>query len=165
MRRGQVCPTPSHLLTSRTMPDTPSLTGDTAEMLQSAARKAAENAYAPYSGFRVGAALLFDDGFIATGCNVENVSYGLTICAERNALFSAIAQRGSKHKIVAIAVTNLNATASPPCGACRQVLSEFVAPNAVISFPGDHGPSQSEPSMELRPFAEIFPFAFHLDPK
>ena len=140
------------------MTATSSLAGDTAEQLQSAARKAAENAYAPYSGFRVGAALLFEDGFIATGCNVENVSYGLTICAERNALFSAVAQRGSAHKIVAIAVTNLNGAPSPPCGACRQVLSEFVSPNAVISFPSDNGP-------ESRPFAEIFPFFFHLDPK
>jgi cytidine deaminase len=140
------------------MPDSPPLTGDSTKHLQSAARKAAENAYAPYSNFRVGAALLFDDGFIATGCNVENVSYGLTICAERNALFSAVAQRGPGRKIVAIAVTNLNAAPSPPCGACRQVLSEFVAPEAVISFPGDTGP-------ELRPFAEIFPFAFHLEPK
>ena len=140
------------------MTATSSLAGDTAEQLQSAARKAAENAYAPYSGFRVGAALLFDDGFIATGCNVENVSYGLTICAERNALFSAVAQRGSAHKIVAIVVTNLNGAPSPPCGACRQVLSEFVSPNAVISFPSDNGP-------ESRPFAEIFPFFFHLDPK
>ncbi len=140
------------------MPDVRPLAPSTAEQLQSAARKAAENAYAPYSGFRVGAALLFDDGFLATGCNVENVSYGLTICAERNALFSAVAQRGPGHKIVAITVTNLNAAPSPPCGACRQVLSEFVSPEAVISFPGENGPEQ-------RPFAEIFPFAFHLDPK
>jgi cytidine deaminase len=140
------------------MPDFSSLIGASAELLEAAARKAAANAYAPYSGFRVGAALLFEDGFIATGCNVENVSYGLTICAERNALFSAIAQRGPTHKIVAIAVTNLNAAPSPPCGACRQVLSEFVSPEAVISFPGDTG-------LEQRPFAQIFPFAFHLDPK
>jgi len=126
------------------------------ERLQDAARKAAANAYAPYSRFRVGAALLFDDGFVATGGNVENMSYGLTSCAERNALFSAIGERGASHKIVAIAVTNLNASASPPCGACRQVLSEFVAANAVVSFPGDNG-------LELRPFAELFPFTFHLD--
>jgi len=139
------------------MPDSRSPSGDI-QQLQSAARKAAENAYAPYSGFRVGAALLFDDGFIATGCNVENVSYGLTICAERNALFNAVAQRGATHKIVAIAVTNLNAAPSPPCGACRQVLAEFIAPEAIISFPGDD-------RLEQRPFAEIFPFTFHLDPK
>jgi cytidine deaminase len=136
----------------------PAMDTAAAERLQEAARKAAVNAYAPYSRFRVGAALLFDDGYVATGCNVENVSYGLTICAERNALFSAVAAHGADHKIVAIAVTNLNNAPSPPCGACRQVLGEFVAPNAVISFPGDNG-------LELRPFAEIFPFAFHLDSK
>ncbi len=136
----------------------PPPTTDTTGRLQSAARKAAENAYAPYSGFRVGAALLFDDGFIAVGCNVENVSYGLTICAERNALFRAVAERGPDHKIVAIAVTNLNTAPSPPCGACRQVLSEFVSPDAVISFPGDNG-------LEQQRFAEIFPFTFHLDVK
>jgi cytidine deaminase len=137
----------------------PTLTADTITNLQAAAAQAAENAYAPYSGFRVGAALLFEDGFISTGCNVENVSYGLTICAERNALFSAITQRGAGPKIVAVAVTNLNAAPSPPCGACRQVLAEFVARDAVISFPSEDGLEQQ------RPFAEIFPFAFHLDPK
>ncbi|HEX3470261.1 MAG TPA: cytidine deaminase [Silvibacterium sp.] len=128
----------------------------TAEQLQEAAHKAAANAYAPYSRFRVGAALLFEDGFIASGCNVENMSYGLTNCAERSALFSAVSHRGANHKIVAIAVTNLNGAASPPCGACRQVLSEFVAPDAVVLFPGDNGP-------ELHSFAELFPLAFHLD--
>jgi homotetrameric cytidine deaminase len=126
------------------------------ERLQEAARQAAANAYAPYSRFRVGAALLFDDGFIATGCNIENVSYGLTICAERSALSSAISRRGAEHKIVAIAVTNLNSAASPPCGACRQMLSEFVSSDAVVSFPGDSG-------LELRPFRELLPFIFHLD--
>ncbi len=128
------------------------------ERLQDAARKAAANAYAPYSRFRVGAALLFDDGYVVTGCNVENMSYGLTSCAERNALSSAIGERGASHKIVAIAVTNLNAAASPPCGGCRQVLSEFVTSDAVVSFPGEDG-------LELRPFAELFPFTFHLDPQ
>jgi cytidine deaminase len=127
----------------------------TTERLQEIAREAAGKAYAPYSRFRVGAALLFDDGFIASGCNVENVSYGLTVCAERNAVFAAIGQRGAGHKIIAIAVTNLNGAASPPCGACRQVLSEFVTADAVVSFPGDNG-------LELRPFQELFPFDFHL---
>ena len=129
-----------------------------AERLLEAARKVAANAYAPYSRFHVGAALLFDDGFIATGCNVENMSYGLTSCAERNALFSAIGERGAGHKIVAIAVANLNAAASPPCGACRQVMSEFAAANAVVYFPGNDG-------LESRPFAELFPHAFHLGPQ
>jgi cytidine deaminase len=127
-----------------------------AEQLQEFAHRAAGNAYAPYSRFRVGAALLFDDGFIATGCNIENVSYGLTMCAERSALYSAIGTRGAAHKIVAIAVSNLNGSASPPCGGCRQVLSEFVSTDAVVLFPGDNGP-------ECRPFTELFPFAFHLE--
>jgi homotetrameric cytidine deaminase len=129
-----------------------------AEQLLSAAREAAVHAYAPYSNFRVGAALLFDDGYVATGCNVENVSYGLTSCAERNALFRAISERGPAHPIVVIAVTNLNDAASPPCGACRQVMSEFVTPNAIVMFPGDAG-------IEIRFFAELLPFAFHLAAK
>jgi len=119
------------------------------------ARKAAAHAYAPYSQFRVGAALLFDDGTVVTGCNVENVSYGLTSCAERNALFRAISESGADRKIVAIAVTNLNGEPSSPCGACRQVLSEFTAPDAVISFPGENG-------LETLPFNDLLPFQFHL---
>lgn len=129
-----------------------------ADRLRAAAREAAARAYAPYSGFRVGAALLFDDGFMTTGCNVENVSFGLTSCAERNALFRAISERGAGHRIVAIAVTNLNDAASPPCGACRQVMSEFVTPEAVLLFPSDAGD-------EIRPFVELFPFSFHLEKK
>jgi cytidine deaminase len=128
------------------------------ERLRAAAREAAAHAYAPYSNFRVGAALLFDDGHIVTGCNIENVSYGLTSCAERNALFRAISERGPGHRIAAIAVTNLNDAPSPPCGACRQVMSEFVTGDAVVLFPGDAGP-------EIRPFAELLPFTFHLAPK
>src|SRR6201998_124890 len=120
------------------------------EELLAAARGVAAHAYAPYSKFRVGAALLFDDGHVATGCNVENVSYGLTSCAERNALFRAISERGPAHRIAAIAVTSLNTAASPPCGACRQVMSEFVTPDAVILFPSDAG-------VEIRPFAELLP--------
>jgi cytidine deaminase len=124
--------------------------------LMDAAREAAAHAYAPYSKFRVGAALLFDDGSIVTGCNVENVSYGLTNCAERSALFRAISESGASRKIVAAAVTNLNRQPSPPCGACRQVLSEFAAPDAVIHFSGTNG-------VETRHFNELLPFQFHLD--
>lgn len=123
-----------------------------------AARNAAAHAYAPYSKFRVGAALLFDDGAVVTGCNVENMSYGLTSCAERNALFRAVSERGANRKIVAIAVTNLNQRPSPPCGACRQVMSEFVTPDAVVYFPGENGE-------ETRLFSELFPFRFRLDPQ
>ena len=126
--------------------------------LMDAAHKAAAHAYAPYSNFQVGAALLFDDGSVVTGCNVENVSYGLTSCAERNALFRAISENGANRKIVAVAVTNLNNRPSPPCGACRQVLSEFVAPDAMVYFAGERG-------VEAHPFNELLPFRFHLDPK
>ena len=131
------------------------LTHEEAEALQLAATRAAENAYAPYSGFRVGAALLLDDGSTVTGCNVENVSYGLTICAERSAMVRAISERGASVRVKAIAVTNLNHAASPPCGACRQVLSEFVTDDATISFPSDAG-------TESLPFATLMPFAFKL---
>ncbi len=87
------------------------------------AKKAKENAYAPYSGFRVGAALLTIDGKIFSGCNVENASYGLAICAERSAVFSAVA--AGYRKFSAIAVSSDGETYTFPCGACRQVLIEF----------------------------------------
>jgi cytidine deaminase len=131
---------------------------NTMAQLIDAARNVAAQAYAPYSGFRVGAALLFDDGSVVTGCNVENASYGLTSCAERNALFRAVSEGGAARRIVAIAVTNLNSRPSPPCGACRQVLSEFAAADAVIHFSATDG-------METRPFKEMLPFQFHLDPR
>lgn len=128
-----------------------------AAQLLNAAREAAAHAYAPYSKFRVGAALLFDDGAVVTGCNVENVSYGLTSCAERNALFRAISEHGPNRKIAAVAVTNLNSKPSPPCGACRQVLAEFAAPDAQIHFSGNNG-------VETRPLKEMLPFQFELHP-
>ncbi len=94
-------------------------------MLLAAARKAAKNAYAPYSKFKVGAALLCADGSIITGCNVENASYGLTICAERVAIGRAVAE--GKCGFVAISVVALGKKGKNvrPCGACRQVMAEF----------------------------------------
>jgi len=130
----------------------------TLDRLWLAAVEAGKNAYAPYSRFYVGAALLFEDGRIVTGCNVENVSYGLTSCAERNALFRAISERGAGSRIVAVAVANRNGAASPPCGACRQVMSEFVTPDAVVRFAGAKGP-------ETVRFAELFPFGFSFKPQ
>ena len=93
--------------------------------LAATARAAAANAYCPYSGFRVGAAVLSNVGAIASGCNVENASYGLTICAERNAVFRAIAD-GAK-AIVAVTLYTPTAEPSTLCGACRQVIAEFGA--------------------------------------
>jgi cytidine deaminase len=125
------------------------------EQLAPAATAAAENAYAPYSRFRVGAALLLQNGAVITGANVENASYGLTICAERSAMVRAIAEYGPGIQVDAVAVTNLNDAASPPCGACRQVLNEFVTPNAWIYFRGSSG-------WEKHRFDTLLPFRFAL---
>jgi cytidine deaminase len=134
------------------------ITSAEAEALQQAAKRAAENAYAPYSRFRVGAALLLDDGSTITGCNVENASYGLTICAERSAVVRAVSKMGPQIRIRAIAVDNLNGAPSPPCGACRQVLGEFALDDAVIFFPSAF--ATSEHGYENRPFFDLVPFAF-----
>ena len=109
------------------------------EALLERARQAAENAYAPYSGFRVGAALELTNGEVVTGTNVENVSYGLTICAERSALVRAVSQFGPAIRIRAVAVANLNGAPSPPCGACRQMLAEFSSPETPVVFPAADG--------------------------
>jgi cytidine deaminase len=99
--------------------------------LIAAAHRAAAQAYCPYSHFRVGAAVLTDRGVIFSGCNVENASYGLTICAERSAVFQAVAR--SKTPLVIRAVVVFTPTAMPtaPCGACRQVINEF-GPDAYV---------------------------------
>ncbi len=136
------------------------LTPDEGRRLQQAATQAAEHAYAPYSHFRVGAALLLDDGSTVTGCNVENASYGLTICAERSALVRAISEKGPALRVRAVAIDNLNGAASSPCGACRQVLSEFVLDGAIVFFPAVF--STGERGMENRPFFDLFPFSFRL---
>jgi cytidine deaminase len=95
----------------------------TQEQLIQAAKKAQKGAYAPYSAFYVGAAILFDDGSIVSGCNVENASYSLGICAERVACASAVAQ--GKMRPVAMAVVGSSEQTVAPCGACRQFLVEF----------------------------------------
>ena len=122
------------------------------------AREAALHAYAPYSGFRVGAALRLTNGEIVTGANVENVSYGLTICAERSAVVRAVSQFGPEIRIEAVAVADLNDAPSPPCGACRQVLSEFILPQAPVIFPAGDG-------VRTMPFRELLPLAFELKAK
>jgi cytidine deaminase len=130
--------------------------------LVNAAIAAAEHSYSPYSGFRVGAALLLANGHIVTGTNVENVSYGLTICAERSALVRAVAEFGPEIRIRAAAVVNRNDSPSPPCGACRQVLAEFMDADALISFPG--GAAGAVAPVTL-PIGELLPYGFDLQLK
>ena len=99
------------------------------------ARKAADFAYAPYSKFRVGAALLSEDGTVFTGCNVENRSFGLTVCAERNTVCKAVSL--GHRSFIALAVSTPDSDIPVgPCGACRQVLSEFMAPSSPVMFGG-----------------------------
>ena len=125
------------------------------EELLEEARQAAQHSYSPYSGFRVGAALRLTNGAVVTGTNVENVSYGLTLCAERAALVQAISRFGPAIRVEAVAVANLNDAPSPPCGACRQVLAEFTAPQAPVRYSAADGP-------RTVPFADLFPQPFVL---
>jgi cytidine deaminase len=118
------------------------------------AQKIANSAYAPYSKFRVGAALLCEDGSIVTGVNVENRSFGLTICAERNAAASAVS--AGKIKFVALAVCTPDSIEPVgPCGACRQVISEFMPAQAPVRF-GGSGTNQINTTLgELLPWDSL----------
>lgn len=115
-----------------------------------------QNAYAPYSGFQVGAALMAADGRIFTGCNVENASYSMSICGERSAIFAAVAAGTCQFRKLAIVGGRTEAEAKTvpclPCGACLQVLAEFCAPDfPILLADGVH------------PLGELFPYGFHLD--
>ena len=111
------------------------------EKMLSSARAAFKNAHAPYSNFRVGSTILTEQGNLYSGCNVENASYGLTICAERNAIFAAVAAEGTGMRIKAVAVATEKDGPCAPCGACRQVIFEF-GPDAVVLFKGQSGTEQ-----------------------
>jgi cytidine deaminase len=124
------------------------------KQLLRAAQAAMKNAYAPYSKFRVGAALLTTSGKVFAGCNVENASYGMTNCAERTAIFSAVAQLGPKLEVSAIAVVNDHGVPCSPCGACRQVIYEF-GPDATVFFQGAKGDQQAR-------ITELLPEGFRL---
>lgn len=115
-----------------------------------AAKKARANAYAPYSGFQVGAAVLGKDGLIFTGCNVENASYSLTICAERAAVFKAVCAGTTGFDAIAV-VTELDVPAAP-CGACRQILAEF-SPEMEVIMANTRGESRTATLRELLPLA------------
>ena len=147
---------PQNVLPSNFMPTTDSNPPDQVfESLLEQARQAALNSYSPYSGFRVGAALKLTNGAVVTGTNVENVSYGLTICAERSALVAAVSQFGPDIRVEAVAVANLNNAASPPCGACRQMLAEFALPEAPVVFPAANG-------QRTMPFSAILPLGLEM---
>ena len=122
--------------------------------LADTAKAASARAYCPYSRFRVGAAVLTEDGRISAGCNVENASFGLTICAERNAVFRAVADGGGR--IVAVVVYTPTPTPTAPCGACRQVIHEF-GPAAEV-FGVCDGPEMTRESL-----ARLLPHAFGPD--
>src|SRR5215472_12954558 len=141
---------------------TNSLSDQEQQRLRELAAAAAANSYAPYSHFRVGAALLLTDGSIISGSNVENCSYRLTSCAEQVAITRAVSERGPGIRLRAVAVANLNGAASMPCGACRQTLSEFGDDDVLILYPGETGTNESTT------LGALLPHAFrqqYLDPK
>lgn len=121
------------------------------DLLFSEAEKAAENSYSPYSRFRVGAALLCDDGEIIRGANIENRSFGLTNCAERSAIFTALSKGKKNFKALAIYCPDADYAVSP-CGACRQVISEFTTPDFPVYFSGNDKKFTESTIGELYPY-------------
>lgn len=117
-----------------------------------AAKEARENAYVPYSNFKVGAAVLTDDGEIYKGCNIENASYGATNCAERTAIFKAVSE--GHRSIKAIAVIGSDENLTYPCGICRQVIAEFASEDIKIIIAKD------ENEFIIRSMEDILPGAF-----
>jgi cytidine deaminase len=132
------------------------VTPELKERLVDAARRARENAYAPYSEYRVGAAIATEDGSIFSGCNVENASYGATICAERTAIVRMVASGGSTP--IACAIVVGGDRVAPPCGICRQVLAEFAKDLAVVLVVDtDQGEIREETTL-----AALLPHRFEL---
>lgn len=110
------------------------ITSEIQDKLIQLAKDAQENAYIPYSKFAVGSAILTEDGDYFTGCNVENISYGLSNCGERTAIFKMISEKGPHTKIKAIVITTKAEITCPPCGACRQVIQEFSTPQTLVIY-------------------------------
>lgn len=120
--------------------------------------KAMENSYSPYSGFRVGAALLTSDGKVYTGCNIENSAFSPTVCAERTAIFKAVSEGERDFAAIAIAGGKDEKIEGvcPPCGVCRQVMAEFCKPDFSVLF------VTGEDTFEKHSLSEILPFAFKI---
>ena len=130
--------------------DRPPIAGEVWDRLRDAARKVSQQAYAPYSQFAVGAAALVDDGRIVTGCNVENVSYGLSLCAECG-LVSDLHRTGGG-RLVAVAIVSGSGAPCTPCGRCRQLLFEHGGGTCLVDGTGDGTPPV--------PLAELLPNGF-----
>ena len=124
--------------------------------LLNTAKAAAKNAYAPYSGCRVGAALLAESGEIIPGCTVENASFGVTCCAERTALFSAVARGERRFAAIAVACEKDGKLQDffPPCGVCRQALAEFCGPDFAVILPAPDG------GVQMLRLSELLPYGF-----
>lgn len=124
------------------------------EALLKEAMEIAQKSYSPYSRFRVGAALLCEDGTIVSGVNVENRSYGLTICAERSAIGAAVTAGHRRFRAIAIYSPDSDYPI-PPCGACRQVLSEFLPPSAPVIFMDRNGNREDHTMSEILPYDSL----------
>lgn len=134
------------------------LSKDEEKNLLDAAQNARENSYSPYSKFKVGAAVLTEDNHIFAGTNIENASYGLTVCAERNAIFAAVGAGKRRFRALALITQKLPGLMfNSPCGACRQVMSEFMAPDTPIYIAVLNGTKRIVYKKQLR---EIMPYPF-----
>ena len=134
------------------------LSKDEEKNLLDAAQNARENSYSPYSKFKVGAAVLTEDNHIFAGTNIENASYGLTVCAERNAIFAAVGAGKRRFRALALITQKWpGLTFNSPCGACRQVMSEFMAPDTPIYIAVLNGNKRVAYKKQLR---EIMPYPF-----
>lgn len=125
------------------------------QQLLDKAKEVMNNAYAPYSNFKVGAAILTESGDVYTGCNIENASYGATICAERTAAVKAVSE--GHRRFLKIAIVSMEGTYTYPCGMCRQFLSEFMAEDGMVIV------EDSTEGIKKIAFKELLPLSFSLN--
>lgn len=127
----------------------------TVDELYELAVEARKNSYTPYSNFKVGAAIVFEDGDVVLGCNIENASYGLTNCAERTAIFKAVSEGKDMKKVVQFAIIADTLRPVSPCGACRQVISEFIDENTDVYL------MNLKKDVLIMKVKELIPYYFH----